>query len=214
MASAFSPSTACSIPTNSRICGNAPAVVPAAGRDACALITSARTTPAAAPADVTTTLQEQLQASLGSSYTVERELGGGGMSRVFLAHEQRLGRKVVVKVLSPELAAEVSTERFQREARIPAKLQDPRIGPVLSSGEAAGLPFYTMPYVDGLSLRARMPDGPIPLDGAMSILRDVALALEYAHEHGIVHRDIKPENVLITGRGQAAIGTAMVTDFG
>jgi eukaryotic-like serine/threonine-protein kinase len=163
---------------------------------------------------VTTTLQEQLQASLGSSYTVERELGGGGMSRVFLAHEQRLGRKVVVKVLSPELAAEVSAERFEREARTAAKLQDPRIVPVLSSGEAAGLPFYTMPYVDGLSLRERIAEGPIPLASAVSILRDVALALEYAHEHGIIHRDIKPENVLIAGRGHASTGTAMVTDFG
>ena len=163
---------------------------------------------------MTTTLQEQLQASLGSSYTVERELGGGGMSRVFLAHEQRLGRKVVVKVLSPELAAEVSAERFEREARTAAKLQDPRIVPVLSSGEAAGLPFYTMPYVDGLSLRERIAEGPIPLASAISILRDVALALEYAHEHGIIHRDIKPENVLIAGRGHASTGTAMVTDFG
>jgi eukaryotic-like serine/threonine-protein kinase len=174
---------------------------------------------------VTIPLQDQLQSSLGSAYTVERELGGGGMSRVFLAEERRLGRRVVVKVLSPELAAEVSTERFERETRVAAKLQNPRIVPVLSAGEAAGLPFYTMPYIDGTSLRARMSERPVALANALSILRDIALALEYAHEHGIVHRDIKPENVLLTVRGRSAggnavdadearVGTAMVTDFG
>ena len=164
---------------------------------------------------MSTPLQDQLQAALGDTYIVERELGGGGMSRVFLAEERRFGRRVVVKVLSPELAAEVSAERFERETRVAAKLQDPRIVPVLSAGEAAGLPFYTMPYVDGTSLRQRMNDGPVPLATAVSILRDIALALEHAHEHGIVHRDIKPENILLTSRGgSAGPGTAMVTDFG
>jgi len=174
---------------------------------------------------VTTSLQDQLQAALGSTYTVERELGGGGMSRVFLAEERRLTRRVVVKVLSPELAADVSTERFEREIRVAAKLQDPRIVPVLSAGEAGGLPFYTMPFIDGTSLRERMKEGPIPLANAISILRDIALALEYAHEQGIVHRDIKPENVLLTARargtsgessagGELRVGTAVVTDFG
>ncbi|HUQ80512.1 MAG TPA: protein kinase [Gemmatimonadaceae bacterium] len=158
-------------------------------------------------------LQQQLQSALGESYTVERELGGGGMARVFVAEERRFGRRVVVKVLSPELAAEVSAERFERETRVAAKLQDPRIVPVLSAGEAAGLPFYTMPYVDGTSLRARMSEGPVPLAAAISILRDVALALEHAHGHGIVHRDIKPENVLLTLHS-GLTGTAMVTDFG
>jgi serine/threonine-protein kinase len=174
---------------------------------------------------VTIGLQDQLQSALGSSYTVERELGGGGMSRVFVAEERRLARRVVVKVLSPELAADVSTERFEREIRVAAKLQDPRIVPVLSAGEAGGLPFYTMPFIDGTSLRARIKEGPVPLANAISILRDIALALEYAHEHGIVHRDIKPENVLLTTRargtrgdgavsGDARVGTAVVTDFG
>src|SRR5690349_23669954 len=111
------------------------------------------------------------------------------MSRVFVAEERRLGRRVVVKVLSPELAAEVSAERFEREIRVAAKLQDPRIVPVLSAGDAGGLPFYTMPYIDGTSLRARIAQGPIPRSSAMSILRDIALALEHAHEHGIIHRD-------------------------
>ena len=169
---------------------------------------------------MTTSLQDQLQSTLGLAYTVERELGGGGMSRVFLAEERRLARRVVVKVLSPELAAEVSAERFEREIRVAAKLQNPRIVPVLSAGEAAGLPFYTMPFIEGTSLRERIKDGPVPLASATSILRDMALALEYAHEHGIVHRDIKPENVLLTARsggtqaGESRVGTAVVTDFG
>jgi TolB-like protein/tRNA A-37 threonylcarbamoyl transferase component Bud32 len=172
-----------------------------------------------------TSLKDQLQTALGSSYTVERELGGGGMSRVFLAEERRLARRVVVKVLSPELAADVSTDRFEREIKVAAKLQDPRIVPVLSAGEAAGLPFYTMPFIDGISLRDRVKEGRIPLEAGISILRDIALALEYAHEHGIVHRDIKPENVLLTTRarsanregmasGETRVGTAVVTDFG
>ena len=120
-------------------------------------------------------LQDQLQSALGSTYTVERELGGGGMSRVFLAEERRLGRRVVVKVLSPELAADVSTERFEREIRVAAKLQDPRIVPVLSAGEAGGLPFYTMPFIDGTSLRERMKEGPIPLANAISILPSIRM---------------------------------------
>src|SRR5436190_513288 len=169
-------------------------------------------------------LFQQLQTALGEDYLLERELGGGGMSRVFLAEERRLARRVVVKVLSPELAAEVSTDRFEREIRVAAKLQDPRIVPVLNAGEAAGLPFYTMPFIEGRSLRERMKDGLVPLASAISILRDMALALEHAHEHGIVHRDIKPENVLLTARGRGSstavdsgesrVGTAVVTDFG
>ena len=140
------------------------------------------------------------------------------MSRVFVAEEHRLGRRVVIKVLSPELAADVSSERFERETLVAAKLQDPRIVPVLSAGDAGGLPFYTMPYIDGTSLRARMGEGPMALGNALSILRDIALALEHAHEHGVVHRDIKPENVLLSARGKTTtgdrVGTAMVTDFG
>jgi tetratricopeptide (TPR) repeat protein/tRNA A-37 threonylcarbamoyl transferase component Bud32 len=153
-------------------------------------------------------LRDRLQTTLGSAYTLERELGGGGMSRVFVADETALGRKVVVKVLPPELAAGVSVERFNREIQVAARLQHPHIVPVLSAGETEGLPYYTMPFVDGSSLRARLARGPLAISEATGILKEVARALAYAHEHGVVHRDIKPDNVLLTG------GSAVVTDFG
>jgi eukaryotic-like serine/threonine-protein kinase len=155
-----------------------------------------------------TDLQSRVQQSLSGSYTIERELGGGGMSRVFVADEHRLGRKVVVKVLSPELAASISTTRFEREIRVAASLQQANIVPVLAAGDLEGLPYYTMPYVEGESLRARLGRGPLSIAEAVSILRDVSRALAYAHEHGVVHRDIKPDNVLLSGH------TAVVTDFG
>ena len=157
---------------------------------------------------MTPDLRAQLQATLGSAYTIERELGGGGMSRVFLAEETRLGRQVVVKLLSPELGAGVSADRFEREIRLAARLQHPHIVPLLTAGDVDGLPYYTMPFVAGASLRERLQGGPIPFHEAQGILRDVAKALSYAHRQGIVHRDIKPENVLLSE------GTAMVADFG
>ena len=154
-------------------------------------------------------LREQLQATLSGAYTLERELGGGGMSRVFVADEVRLGRKVVVKVLSPELAAGISAERFEREIRTAASLQQANIVPVLATGDTNGLPYYTMPFVEGESLRRRMSEQPpITISDTLRILGDVARALQYAHDRGIVHRDIKPDNVLLSG------GTAVVTDFG
>jgi eukaryotic-like serine/threonine-protein kinase len=154
-------------------------------------------------------LKEQLQTSLGVSYALERELGGGGMSRVFVAIEKTLGRTVVVKVLPPELAHAVSIERFRREIAMAARLQHPHIVPLLTAGEADGLPYYTMPFIDGESLRARLARvGELPLVDIVRILRDVAGALAYAHEHGVVHRDIKPENVLL------AREHALVADFG
>jgi len=156
-----------------------------------------------------TELRDRLQASLGQSYRIERELSGGGMSRVFVAHDTRLARDVVVKVLSPDLAAGVNSERFHREILVAAQLQHPHIVPVLAAGETDGLPYFTMPYVAGESLRRRLDGGkPIPVHDAVAVLRDVARALAYAHEHGVVHRDIKPDNVLIAG------GAAAVTDFG
>jgi TolB-like protein/tRNA A-37 threonylcarbamoyl transferase component Bud32 len=154
-------------------------------------------------------LSEQLRATLSGTYTLERELGGGGMSRVFLATETALGREVVIKIIAPELAQGVSAERFTREVKLAARLQQANIVPLLNAGEAAGVPYYTMPYVDGASLRTRLDTGGrVPRGEAVHILRDVAKALAYAHARGVVHRDIKPENVLLSG------GTAMVIDFG
>jgi tRNA A-37 threonylcarbamoyl transferase component Bud32/tetratricopeptide (TPR) repeat protein len=153
-------------------------------------------------------LREHLQSALGHTYTLERELFGGGMARVFLAEEQGLERPVVIKVLSPELAAEVSADRFAREVRLSARLQHANIVPLLAAGDAAGVPYYTMPFVDGESLRQKIGRGPLPVSDVTAILRDVTRALAYAHAHGVVHRDIKPDNVLIAG------GAAIVTDFG
>ena len=151
-----------------------------------------------------------VQAALGTTYVVEQEMGGGGStSHVFIANERALGRKVVVKLLNPMLAASINADRFAREIKLAASLQQANIVPLLSAGVAAGCPYYTMPFVDGRSLRDRLGrEGPLPVGDAVSILRDVARALSYAHGRGVVHRDIKPGNVLLSG------GTAMVTDFG
>ena len=156
-----------------------------------------------------TDLAAQLQSTLGDSFTIERELGGGGMSRVFLAEEHALGRKVVVKVLAPEIAASLSNERFTREIRFAASLQQANIVPLLSAGVSDGVPYYTMPFVEGQSLRHRLASGgAMPVPFVVNVLRDIARALVYAHERGVIHRDIKPENVLLSGEA------AVVTDFG
>ena len=153
-------------------------------------------------------LRQRLEQALEGTYHFERELGGGGMSRTYLARERALDRRVVVKVLAPELLAGISVERFRREVMMAAKLQHPHVVPVLTAGDVDGLPWFSMPYVDGDSLRQRLSHGAMTITEIVSVLRDVARALAYAHGNGIVHRDIKPDNVLLS------TGSATVTDFG
>jgi tetratricopeptide (TPR) repeat protein len=142
-------------------------------------------------------------------YTIERELGRGGMATVFLAHDLRHDRPVALKLLRAELAASIGPERFQREIRLAARLQHPHILPVFDSGGSHGALWYTMPYVSGHSLSARVASGqPLPVAEAVRILRDVAGALAHAHARGVIHRDVKPANVLLSD------GHALVMDFG
>ena len=157
----------------------------------------------------TSDLAALVRRALGRDYVIERELAGG-MSRVFVAEERALGRRVVIKVLPPEMAEIMSAERFAREMRLAARLQHPNIVPVLASGVIDGTtPYYTMPYVAGESLRAALAAGrPLAIPRVVSILSDIARGLAYAHHEGVVHRDIKPENILLAG------DVAVVTDFG
>jgi eukaryotic-like serine/threonine-protein kinase len=154
-------------------------------------------------------LQLELQDALGDVYQVERELARGGMSRVFLAVERSLGRRVVIKVLAPELLTGISATRFQREIQITANLQHPHILPVLAVGIRGAIHYYVTPYVDGESLRTRIEEeGMLAVSDAINILQDVADALAFAHERGVIHRDVKPGNVLLSG------GHAILADFG
>src|SRR5881394_3586477 len=155
------------------------------------------------------TVSERLLSALGGSYTIERELTGGGMALVFAGEDHDLGRKVVIKILPPELAATVSAERFRREILTVARLQHPHIVPILKAGEVDGLPYFVMPYVDGESIDVRLRRTPtLGVRETLGIMKDVARALAFAHERGVVHRDIKPGNILL------AAGSATVTDFG
>src|SRR3954454_17167415 len=152
---------------------------------------------------------DQLNSALTGRYTIERELGEGGMATVYLAHDIKHRRKVALKVLKPELGAVLGVERFLSEIQVTANLQHPNLLPLFDSGEADGLLFYVMPYVDGETLRARLDrEKQLPVDEAVRITVAVANALDYAHSHGVIHRDLKPENILMQA-GQPVIG-----DFG
>jgi len=155
-------------------------------------------------------LPEQLQQSFEGTYELVRTLGAGGMATVYLAHDLRHGRDVALKVLHPDLGSALGPERFQREIRLAARLQHPHILTVLDSGENAGRLWFTMPYVEGESLRDRLlRDRQLPVTDAVRIATQAAQALRYAHQHGVIHRDIKPENLLLTEDGNT-----LVADFG
>jgi serine/threonine protein kinase len=156
-------------------------------------------------------LREQLQGSLGPGYRLSRELGGGGMAHVFVADDPELDHRVVVKVLSPDLSAGVDGERFKREIQLASSLHHPRIVPLIKAESTGDVLYYTMPFIDGDTVRALVtPESRLPAARAVAIARDVAEALVYAHGENIVHRDIKPENILI----ERTSGRALVTDFG
>ena len=151
-----------------------------------------------------------LQSALGDAYVVERELGSGGMATVWLAHDKKHKRPVAIKVLHPHLAASLGADRFQREIEVAARLQHPHILSVHDSGDANGLLWFSMPFIEGETLRARLErEKQLPVDEAIRITREASQALQYAHNHGVVHRDIKPENLLLTSDGNT-----LVADFG
>ncbi len=153
--------------------------------------------------------QDRLRAALADRYRIERELGQGGMATVYLAHDLKHVRKVALKVLRPELAAVIGADRFLVEIKTTANLQHPHILALFDSGAVDGTVFYAMPFVEGETLRDRLTrETQLPIDDALRIATEVADALQYAHERGVIHRDIKPENILLQG------GHALVADFG
>ena len=154
-------------------------------------------------------LHDRLREGLAARYRLEGELGRGGMATVYLAQDLKHKRPVALKVLHPDLAQTLGPERFQREIELAARLQHPHILTVLDSGEASGQLWFTMPFVEGESLRDRLRrEKQLSVDEALRITREAALALDYAHRHGVIHRDVKPENILLSD------GQALVADFG
>ena len=152
---------------------------------------------------------DTLKVALSDRYEIVRELGAGGMATVYLAHDLKHDRKVALKVLKPELAAVLGADRFVVEIKTTASLQHPHILPLFDSGTAGGFLFYVMPFIDGETLRARLDrERQLGIGEAVRIATEIADALQYAHEHGVIHRDIKPENILL------ANGRPMVADFG
>jgi serine/threonine-protein kinase len=151
----------------------------------------------------------QLNSALSGRYAIDREVGAGGMATVYLARDVRHERNVALKVLNPELGAVLGVERFLSEIKVTANLQHPNLLPLFDSGEAEGLLFYVMPYVEGESLRARLTrEKQLPIDEAVRIATAIASALDYAHRHGVIHRDLKPENILMHE------GQPLIADFG
>ena len=152
---------------------------------------------------------DQLREGLAPRYSVERQIGAGGMARVYLAVEQHPHRNVAIKLLEPEFGTRLLYDRFIREIELSSQLNHPHIVPIFAAGETAGMLYYVMPYIEGESLRQRLLQlGRLPLEDALHIALDVADALGYAHAQGIVHRDIKPENILLSH------GQAVLADFG
>jgi tetratricopeptide (TPR) repeat protein len=153
--------------------------------------------------------EERLKTALADRYAIERELGSGGMATVYLAQDLRHDRQVAVKVLNPELAATMGAERFLREIKTAANLTHPHILPLFDSGEADGFLFYVMPFVEGESLRSRLTkEKQLPVKDAVQITREIADALAYAHDKGVIHRDVKPANIMLEA------GHAVLADFG
>ena len=158
------------------------------------------------PADL---LFDRLAHALAGRYTLERELGRGGMATVYLGTDKQLGRRVAIKVLAPATRAYLGSDRFQREVLLAAQLSHPHIVPLFEAGDADGLLFYVMEFVEGESLRQRLKrEGRLAVDDALRVTSEVGDALQYAHENGVIHRDIKPENILLSR------GHALVSDFG
>src|SRR4029434_7880677 len=148
---------------------------------------------------------DQLSNALRDRYRIEREIGSGGMATVYLAHDLRHERFVALKVLKPDLGAVLGVERFLSEIKVTAHLQHPNLLPLFDSGEAEGLLYYVMPFVEGESLRARLDrEKQLPIDEALRISVAIANALDYAHSHHVIHRDLKPENILMQA-GQPAV---------